>query len=158
MALSYFSIRKVINMKYAWISNTIIRDICPGNPAESYHPDIAKFYDTQVPDDAASGDTWDGKTLTKPVIPEYVPPPPAPVKPPKVTVIEYKMLFTSAERIAAKASTDPVIVDLRELMDDPRTANVDLSLKSISDALDYMTAVGLIAAGRKAEILTGVVV
>lgn len=145
-------------MKYAWLTAKTIRDICPGNPAESYHPDIAVLYNTQVPDDAAPGDTWDGTTLTKPVIPEYVPPPPAPVKPPKVTVVEYKMLFTSAERIAAKASTDPVIVDLRELMDDPRTANVDLSLKSISDALDYMTAVGLIAAGRKAEILTGVVV
>jgi hypothetical protein len=76
-------------------------------------------------------------------------------KPPKVTVIEYKMLFTSTERIAVKASTDPVIIDLQELMNDPRTVNVDLSLQSISDALDYMTALGLIAPGRKAEILTG---
>jgi len=82
---------------------------------------------------------------------------PASPKPPKVSVIEYKMLFTSAERIAVKASTDPVIIDLQELMNDPRTANVDLALQSISDALDYMTYLGLIAAGRKAEILTGVV-
>ncbi len=82
---------------------------------------------------------------------------PATPKPPMVSVIEYKMLFTSAERIAVKASADPVIIDLQDLMNDPRTANVDLSLQSISDALDYMTAIGLIAAGRKAEILTGVV-
>lgn len=50
-----------------------------------------------------------------------------------------------------------MIVDLQELMNDPRTVNVDLSLQSVSDALDYMTGLGLIAAGRKAEILTGVV-
>lgn len=78
-------------------------------------------------------------------------------KPPIVSVIEYKMLFTSAERIATKLSTDPVIVDLQELMNDPRTKNVDLSLQSISDALDYMTSKGILAAGRKAEILTGVI-
>lgn len=32
-----------------------------------------------------------------------------------------------------------------------------LALQSISDALDYMTALALIAPGRKAEILTGVI-
>lgn len=144
-------------MKYAWLQAQTIRDICPGNPAESYHPDIAKLYDTQVPDEAASGDTFVDGVLTPKPVPVYVAPEPVPVKPPKVTVIEYKMLFTSAERIAAKASIDSVIVDLRELMDDPRTVNVDLSLQSISDALDYMTAIGLIAAGRKAQILLGVV-
>jgi predicted membrane GTPase involved in stress response len=75
--------------------------------------------------------------------------------PPVVSAIQYKMLFTSAERIAAKASTDPVIMDLQELLNDPRTNSIDLSLQSISDALDYMTYIGLIAIGRKAEILTG---
>ena len=144
-------------MKYAWIQNSQIRDICPGNPAESYHPDIAALYDTQVPDDAAPGDTWDGTTLTKPVIPEYVPPPPAPVKPPTVKAIDYKMLFTSAERIASKASTDPVMVDLMTLLDDPRTTHIDLSRPSLGESLDYMTSIGILAVGRKAEILTGVV-
>lgn len=75
--------------------------------------------------------------------------------PPVVSAIQYKMLFTSAERIAAKASTDPVIMDLQELLNDPRTNSIDLSLQSISDALDYMTYIGLIVIGRKAEILTG---
>ena len=143
--------------KYAWLQASIIRDICNGDPGSLFHPDVAALYDTVVPDEAMQGDTFENGVLTPksvhvPVIPE-----PVPVKPPKVTVIEYKMLFTSAERIAAKASIDSVIVDLRELMDDPRTVNVDLSLQSISDALDYMTAIGLIAAGRKAQILLGVV-
>jgi len=145
-------------MKYAWIEAAAIRDIAPSNPAEIYHPDIAALYSVQVPDDAEQGDTFSNGVLTKRVIPEYIPPEPAaPTPPPKVSVIEYKMLFTSAERIAVKASADPVIIDLQELMNDPRTANVDLALQSISDALDYMTYLGLIAVGRKAEILTGVV-
>lgn len=142
-------------MKKAWIENSVIRDISQGEPAAIYHPDIATLYNTEVPDDAQNGDSYvDGVWTAKPM-PEYVAPTPAAVIPPKVTVIEYKMLFTSAERIAVKASADPVIIDLQELMNDPRTVNVDLSLQSISDALDYMTAIGLIAAGRKAEILTG---
>lgn len=144
-------------MKYAWLESTTIRDICSGNPAESYHPDIAILYDTQVPDEAQQGDTFADGVLTPKPVPDYVAPEPVAPKPPKVSVIEYKMLFTSAERIATKASVDPVIVDLQELMNDPRTVNVDLSLQSISDALDYMTFIGLIAAGRKSEILTGVV-
>ena len=144
-------------MKYAWIENDIIRDIAPGAPEQFYHPAVAANYDTQVPDAAANGDSFVNGVLTKRPIPEVATPTPEPVvaKPPKVTVIEYKMLFTSAERIAVKASVDPVIIDLQELMNDPRTVNVDLSLQSISDALDYMTGLGLIAVGRKAEILTG---
>jgi hypothetical protein len=43
-------------MKWAWIENDIIRDVCQGgNPSECYHPDVAKFYDTTVPDDAFNG-------------------------------------------------------------------------------------------------------
>jgi hypothetical protein len=145
----------------AWIENNVIRDIAPeGDPAGFYHSDIAVHYDTEVPDDAENGDTFVGGVLTKRPIPAPVPPPahvPEAPKPPKVTVIEYKMLFTSAERIACKTSVDPVIQDLQDLMNDPRTVNVDLSLKSIQDALDYMTSKGILKAGRKAEILTGVV-
>ena len=147
---------KDTKMKYAWIENDRIRDIAPGDPESHYHADIAKLYDTEVPDDAENGDGWDGVTLTKPVFVEPTPPEPVPVVPPTVSAIQYKMLFTSAERIAAKKSTDPVIVDLQDLLNDPRTLTVDLALKSISEALDYMTTIKLLAPGRKAQILTGV--
>ena len=143
---------------YAWLENNSIRDICKGDPAALFHSDIAKLYATEVPANADNGDTFTDGVLTKRPVPVLAPPADleAPI-PPKVSVIEYKMLFTSAERIATKASTDPVIVDLQDLMNDPRTTHVDLALKSISDALDYMTHLGLIAPARKAEILTGVV-
>lgn len=45
-------------MKWAWIENARIRDICHGDPNECYHPDVAKFYQTQVPDHANNGDWW----------------------------------------------------------------------------------------------------
>ncbi len=145
-------------MKNAWIENNSVRDVAPGIPAEIYHPDVAAHYSVEVPDEAENGDTFVDGVLTKRPVPPTPEPvePPAPV-PPRVTVIEYKMLFTSHERIAVKASTDPVIIDLQELMNDPRTTTVDLSLASIQGALDYMTSLGLIAVGRKAEILTGVI-
>ena len=63
-------------MKFAWIENEQIRDIClGGNPADCYHPDVAKFYDTEVPEDAENGDGWVNGELVKKPAP--VPPPPA---------------------------------------------------------------------------------
>jgi hypothetical protein len=61
-------------MKYAWIENNKVRDICQGGaPAEHYHSDVAVFYDTQVPDDAVNGDGWVNGQLVKPVIPDPTP-------------------------------------------------------------------------------------
>ena len=143
-------------MKNAWIENNIIRNIANGNPDELFHPDIAKLYDTEVPDDAANGDGWIDGQLVKPVIPDPVPvEPPAPV-PPKVSPVEFKLLFTAVERVAIKASTDAIVHDFFSIVEDPRLTHVDLALKSTQDALSYLEALSLIAEGRKDEILTGV--
>jgi len=83
-------------MKKAWIENNQIRDIAIGDPAGLYHPDVAAFYDTDVPDEAQNGDGWvDGQLVPRP-IPE--PSTPEPVEPvvvyPTVSAIEFKLLFT----------------------------------------------------------------
>ena len=44
-------------MKHAWIEDDVVRDIAPGEPSEFYHPDVAKFYDTLIPDDVERGAT-----------------------------------------------------------------------------------------------------
>jgi len=44
-------------MKKAWIENNVVRDVCEGNPAELYHPDVAVHYSTDVPDDIKNGAT-----------------------------------------------------------------------------------------------------
>ena len=144
-------------MKFAWIENDRIRDVAPGNPAELYHPDIAKFYDTEVPDDAANGDGWVNGQLVKPE-------PPAPVEPPapeptyaKVSPVEFKLLFTPQERVAIKAAraNDPVIDDFYDIVEDPRLTFVDLGLQSTQDALSYLVQQGLLTVERRQQILAG---
>lgn len=144
-------------MKFAWIENERIRDIAPGNPAELYHPDVAAHYSTEVPDNAENGDGWVNGALVKPE-----PPAPAPVEPPapvypKVSPVEFKLLFTSAERVAIKAAraTDVVIDDFFDIVDDPRLTHVDLGLQSTQDALSYLVSLNLLTAERRAAILSG---
>lgn len=147
-------------MRKAWIENDRIRDIAPGNPDTLYHPDIAKFYDTDVPDDAANGDGWINGQLVKPEPPAPV----EPVEPPtpehvyqKVSPVEFKMLFTSAERVAIRVAraTDPTVDDFFDLVEDPRLTYVDLALPSVQGALHYLAATQLIADARIPEILSG---
>lgn len=145
-------------MKYAWIENMVIRDTCPGNPMNCYHPDVAVNYNTEVPDEATNGDGWvDGQLVPKPIPPEPGPVEPLPPVPPKVSPVEFYLLFNSTERVALKAArpNDPVLDDFFDILEDPRLTIVDLALQSTSDALDYMIAGGFITAERKAEILTG---
>lgn len=144
-------------MRKAWIENDRIRDICPGDPAELYHLDIAAFYDTDVPDDAANGDGWVNGQLVKPEPPAPVEPPEQVATPPKVSPVEFKLLFTSAERVAIKAAraSDPVVDDFYDIIEDPRLTHVDLGLQSTKDALGYMASRGLLTAERVEEILSG---
>jgi len=136
----------------AWIENDVIRGICHGNPDELYHPDIAALYTVDVPDNAENGDGWVNGALVKPVIPEPVP---VAIVPPTISAVAFRNLFSIAEEIAITASVDPVISVLWNRFSDPKLTSVDLNLASVDSALDYLTSVDILAAGRKAEILTG---
>jgi hypothetical protein len=144
-------------MKKAWIENDQIRDIAIGDPASLYHPDVAAFYDTDVPDEAQNGDGWvNGQIVPRPIPEPVIPEPVTPeVVYPTVSAIEFKLLFTSPERIAIKDSVDPVVQDFFSLIEDPRLTSVCLGLKSTQDSLAYLEAVAILAPGRKAEILAG---
>lgn len=76
----------------------------------------------------------------------------------KVSPVEFKLLFTASERVAIKASADPIVKDFFEIVNDPRLTHVNLSLQSTKDALAYLTALTILAAGRSATILAGVLV
>jgi hypothetical protein len=68
-------------MRKAWIENDRIRDIAHSEPTEIYHPDVAVFYDTEVPDDAVNGDGWVDGVLVKPVpVIDVTPEPEAPAE------------------------------------------------------------------------------
>jgi hypothetical protein len=98
-------------MKYAWIENERIRDIAPGNPAEFYHPDVAVFYDTQVPDDAANGDGWVNDQLVKPA-----PIPPAPPAPRTWTADNIRAGLTLSERVKWDNDSAPEVVTAKQEM------------------------------------------
>lgn len=143
-------------MKKAWIENGRIRDIANGNPEDLYHPDIAKHYDTDVPDDAVNGDGWEDGVLIKPSPPEPLPSEPQPEPDITVSPIEFKLLFKLHERVAIKAArtTDPIVDDFMEIIEDVRLTHINLSLSSTREGVDYLESVGLIENGRSAEILS----
>ena len=54
-------------MKYAWIEDDIVRDVCPGHPDEYYTPQVAQFYNTQIPEGIQMGAKLINGTWTNPV-------------------------------------------------------------------------------------------
>ena len=118
-------------MKYAWIENDKIRDICQGgNPAECYHPDVAVFYDTQVPDDAVNGDGWVDGQLVKPE-----PPPPAPAPARTWSSTDVRNGLTLAEKVKWDNDSAPEIVTVKaELTGSKEVAEVTELLQFLVDA------------------------
>ena len=85
-------------------------------------------------------------------------PPPAPPAPPwNPSPVEFKLLFTPAERVQLRSlvSTDPVIADFFAIIDDPRLTFVNLSLSSTVAALDYLVGLDVLTSARKTAILNG---
>ena len=123
------------------------------DPANSFHPDIAREFEP-VPDEVQHG--WvriDGVWSAPAPTPQ---PEPTPTYP-KVSPVEFLLLFTSAERVAIRAvrPDDPVIDDFFDIVEDPRLTFVDLALPSVQGALHYLAAAQLITDARREEILTG---
>ena len=72
-----------------------------------------------------------------------------------ISPVQFKLLFTSEERVAIKSArtTDPVIDDFFDIIDDPRLSEVNLKLTSTIDALKYLVTKNLITEVRKNQIL-----
>ena len=95
---------------------------------------------------------------------EVVPPVPTePVEPTNtdfyiISPVQFKLLFTSEERVAIKSArtSDPVIDDFFDIIDDPRLSIVNLKLSSTSEALTYFVTKNLITQVRKNEILNNI--
>ncbi len=69
----------------------------------------------------------------------------------QLTKLQFLRLFTTAERIAIRASADPVIVDFLQLLD--LAQDVRLDDPDTVQGVHYLESEGLIAPGRAAEIL-----
>lgn len=150
-------------MKYARIINESAVDIAT-DPAAQYHPDIAAQF-VEVPDEVQQG--WvldDDGTWSAPVI-EAAPEPVAVSL--SVSPVEFKLLWTSPERIALRQmrETNPVIADFWEIVEDPRMQSVNLDRKSTQQGIAYsvhqLAEAGIIDAAdvesRVEQILSGIV-
>jgi hypothetical protein len=129
-------------MKYAWIQDNKIRDICQGgSPTEHYHPDVAAFYTTQVPDDAINGDGWVNGQVVKPVIPEPTP------EPIKWTAEDVRKGLTLSERV--KWDNDK--------SDEIKTAKVELAGSNfkakVQEVLDMLVTSGDVSQASATAIL-----
>lgn len=137
---------------YARVINNVAVDVST-NPQECFTPEIAAQFE-EVPAKVKQGwvridsGSWSAPAPT----PEAVV-----VESKRVSPVEFKLLFTSAERIAIKGvrETDAVVDDFFDIVDDPRLTYVDLGLQSTKDALAYLASQNLITETRRDEILAG---
>ena len=124
---------------YARIKSNIAVDVST-DPASQFHPTIAAEFET-VPDEVQRGwhrdaeGGWSAPPEPAPAKPE---PEPAPDRP-RVGPVEFKLLFTSAERLTLKElrNTDAALADFFEIIEDPRLQYVDLSLGSTAAGVDH---------------------
>lgn len=131
-------------MKFAWIENNRVRDIAPGNPAECYHPDVAKFYTTQVPDNASNGDGWVDDKLVKPVPPAPVPP----TTPPRTwTAADIRAGLTLVERVKWDNDSSDTIKTAKIEMDAPQ------QLAHTTEVLNMLVAAGDISKASMDKVL-----
>jgi hypothetical protein len=127
-------------MKYAWIENDRVRDVCHGDPNECYHPDVAKLYDTQVPDDATNGEGWVGGALVKPE------PPPAPTPPPRQWIDSD---FRNAMNLIEKTKWD------NDLVSEIKTVKAELPAvqAAAQELVDFLVSVNAISADTATKIM-----
>lgn len=129
-------------MKFAWIENDRIRDVAWTDPSKIYHPDVAKFYNTQVPDDAANGDGWVNGQLIKPD------PVPIPIPERTWTVDTVRTALTLFERV--KWDNDKT--------DTIKTAKVELATPRIqadtAEILQMLVDAGDISQASMDKVLT----
>lgn len=126
---------------------------------EFFHPDISSKF-VVVPDDVTAGSTKKNSTWTINVpVPQV-----ENVVYQVVGPIHFQMLFTPLEAVKLQElrETDKILARFWKLVDDPRTNEINLGLKSVQDEIEYtlnaVKTAGLAVdvAARKTEILTGV--
>lgn len=127
-------------MKYAWVENNVIRDVAWSDPFLIYHPDVAKFYDTEVPDDAANGDGWVNGALVKPV-----PPPPPPPAPRQWTVADFRSGMSLAEKTKWDNDSAPEIVTVK--------AELPKEQAGAQELVDFLVESGVISQASATKIM-----
>lgn len=152
-------------MKKAWIdnANTVI-DAVSGDPAKLFHPDVARHYTADLPDNVMPGARLiDGEWVNLPAHPDHEAEKPTP---PTVGPNEFYFLWTIPEQVAIDTlrETDVGVKLFMRRLDDPRTTEVVLADPTVQQAIkhtvDQLVAAGVVpedqAEARTAAIIAGV--
>jgi len=126
-------------MKYAWIENNVVRDVAHDEPSKIYHPDVAVFYNTQVPDDATNGDGWVNGALVKPVVVEPTP------APRQWTANNFRTGMTLAEKTKWDNDSAPEIKTVK--------AELPKELAGATELLDFLVSSNVISQASATKIL-----
>lgn len=130
-------------MKYAWIQDGRIRDMTPTDPFNWHHPDVAKFYDTQVPDEAENGDFWDEPgVLRKPPVPVYVEPAPAPRQ---WTADDFRKAMSLAEKTKWDNDSAPEVKTVK--------AELPKDQAGAQELVDFLVESGVISQASATKIM-----
>lgn len=124
------------------------------NIAALFHPDVAAQF-VEVPDGTQDGATLSGGQWVNPT-----PAPAAAPKPPSITPPQFKLLMLpDLAEIMEAAKTDTTMATFLDVVNDPRLTEVDLSLQSVQNGIQYcLTKIGRTADqidARMTQILTG---
>ncbi|WP_395175821.1 hypothetical protein [Roseibium alexandrii] len=147
-------------MKFARIASGIAVEVISWDPSGRYP---SEWTWVECPENTVQGAAYDGNTFTNP--PEPVVGEPEMESRSEVSPVEFKMLFTSAERIAINGrrkdtSTEnetvkAVLDDWYSIVDDPRLSAVNLQLQSTIDGVNFLVTIGILTAERATQVLAG---
>ena len=151
------------SMNWARIENNVAIEVTNIDPSDRFPAHVVWEL---VPDDVTPNSVRDEDgewTIAEPAPqPE---PAVAALESPKPTPVQFKLLWTSAERIGIKKlrPTDEVLDDFMTIVEDPRLTFVDLGLESNQMAVAYtlgkLAEAGIVkpedVEARQAQILTG---
>jgi len=126
-------------MKLAWIENGKVRDVAHDEPSKIYHPDVAAYYTTEVPDDAVNGDGWVDGALVKPE-PVVVTPPTR-----KWTAEDFRAGMTLAEKTKWDNNSAPEIVTVK--------AELPKELEGATELLEFLIDANVISQASADKIL-----
>lgn len=140
-------------MKKARIIDGIAVDVCD-KPEDVFHPTLCQQF-IEVPDDIQTGYMLVDGEWIKPTTPEEIVIQEPQVSTIKVSTFDFKLLLTSAERVAVNESkaTDALVNDFFSLIDDPRMTTIDLTLRSTKDIINHLVTINILTPQRAEDIL-----
>lgn len=150
--------------KFARIQNNVAVDVIDGDPSAFFHPDLVASF-VEVAAAVQLGWIFDpvGSVWSAPPAPAVT----GPSYRTEVSRPEFKMLFTSAERIAiaqaraggasdAEKLVKAVLDDFFDIIEDPALSSIRLEHPTVQEGIAFLVAQGFLTQERADIIVLGI--